>query len=319
MTRVLGLAGAFLLAATLAACGGGDDTGTGGELGAQTCGVPTELVTAVTGTEDIEVKRGGGRLPVGPRDDNGLVTCTVSAGDDQLRITSTLSGSYGVAPALHRISEYPDTFDVDGAPAGLAPVDDDAFQATSVCGMVVTQVEGPSPKGTSDRDRRALLEAVAAEAGCARLPGTPRVATVEDVTATTEKVCGAPGDLVRELAGRDTFYVMTSGPALPVEAPGDLASTCAAYVAAEDDDTPPFLGVEASSATQAKTRPADLEDPFTVTGAEAATGEDGDQVQGAVSCRELVVAANAPSSPSSTAVMEQLLTGYAETAGCGSN
>ena len=273
----------------------------------------------MTGTDEIEVKTDGGPLPVGPRDDNGLVTCTVTSGDDQLRISSTLAGSYAVAPALHRISGYPDRFEVDGAPAGLAPVDGGSFQATSVCGMVVTQLEGPSPKGTSDRDRRALLEAVATKAGCSRLPGVPRVATVEEVTASTERVCGASGDLVRKLAGKDTFYVMTSGPALPVESPGDSPSTCAAYVDGEDDDTPPFLGVEATGAAAAKTRPGDLADPFEVPGAQAATGTDGDQLRGAVLCRDVVVAASAPAASSATDLMEQLLTGYAETAGCGSN
>ncbi len=318
MRGVLGLAGALLLTMSLAACGGEEDPKTA-EPGARSCGVPTRLVTAVTGTDDIEVRTEGGRLPVGPTDDNGLVTCTVTAGDDRLRITSTLAGSSAVAPALHRISDYPESFEIDGAPAGLSPVDGGSFQATSVCGMVVTQVEGPAPEGASDRDRRALLEAVATKAGCSRLPGVPRVSTVEDVTATTEKVCGAPGDLVRELAGRDSFYVMSSGPSLPRESPGDTPSTCAAYVDGADDDTPPLLGVEATSAAGAKTRPGDLADPFEVPGAQAATGADGDQLQGAISCRDLVVAASAPAGASATDLMQQLLTGYAETAGCGSN
>ena len=51
-------------------------------------------------------------------------------------------------------------FEVNGAPAGLAPVGDDAFQATAACGMVVTQIEGPSPEDATDADRRALVEAV---------------------------------------------------------------------------------------------------------------------------------------------------------------
>ena len=224
-----------------------------------------------------------------------------------------------MAPALHRISDYADRFEVGGAPAGVAPVDGDAFQATSVCGMVVNQVEGPTPEGASDRDRRALLEAVATKAGCSRLPGVPRASTVEDVTASTETVCGAPGDLVRELAGKDTFYVMTSGPALPVQSAGATPSSCAAYVAGEDDDTPAFLGVEATDTATAKTRPADLTDPFPVANARAATGKDGAQLLGAVSCGDLVVAASAPSAPSATVSMQQLLTGYAENAGCGSS
>lgn len=138
------------------------------------CHLPDSVVSAAFGDAHVETSSLEGEFPVGPHDDNGLVSCSARVEDEvSFEVTASLQ-STGKVDARAREIAKGDLIRVRDLPVGYHE-DATSFEAQAVCGMVFTVVRGPVVDGATARARKALVADVVTKAGCRRLTDVPRI------------------------------------------------------------------------------------------------------------------------------------------------
>lgn len=140
------------------------------------CGISTELVAGLVGTDKFAVQSAGADLPF-QRGDASEFTCQVSTVDDAppaLDVTARLTSTTELAGIRANVKSADQTFDVAGGSAGISTKDDEnafEYEGWWVCaidsssGTPVIYITGETASGGDD-DVKDLVGAIADRAGC---------------------------------------------------------------------------------------------------------------------------------------------------------
>lgn len=140
------------------------------------CGISTDVVAALVGTDNFTVKSAGADLPF-QSGDTSEFTCQVSTADEAppaLDVTARLTSTTELSGFRTNVKSADQTFDVAEGSAGISTKDDeDAFEYEGwwVCaidsssGTPVIYITGETASG-SDDDVKDLVGAIADRAGC---------------------------------------------------------------------------------------------------------------------------------------------------------
>ncbi|MEU6137582.1 hypothetical protein [Nocardioides sp. NPDC047086] len=148
--------------------------------GSEVCGVPTDRVTRVAGTDRLEVvERGTGTFPL-PANDGGGVQCEVAIvedGDWEVLFDAKRRWREDLDQISARAKDADHTYDLAGGVAGYSTEDDEtngahSFEGWWVCdsrsmdGTPMASLTVTSEVDATIKEYEALLEAIATRAGC---------------------------------------------------------------------------------------------------------------------------------------------------------
>lgn len=148
--------------------------------GSDVCGIPTDRVTRVAGSDRLEiVERGTGTLPL-PANDGGGVQCEIAVvenGDWEVLFNAKRRWRDDLDQISARAMDADYTYDVAGGVAGYNAEDDEAngghsFKGWWVCdsrsmdGTPVASLTVTAEVEATSKEFEALLEAIATRAGC---------------------------------------------------------------------------------------------------------------------------------------------------------
>ncbi|MGH3974127.1 MAG: hypothetical protein ACRDS9_12510 [Pseudonocardiaceae bacterium] len=140
------------------------------------CGISTEVVAALVGTDNFAVQTAGADLPFQSGDASEF-TCRVSTAENAqqaLDVTARLTSTTELSGFRANVKSADQTFDVAGGTAGISTKDDEdvlEFEGWWACaidsssGTPVVYVTGETGSSGSD-DVKGLLGAIADRAGC---------------------------------------------------------------------------------------------------------------------------------------------------------
>lgn len=140
------------------------------------CGIHTEVVAALVGTDNFTVESAGADLPFQSGDASEF-TCQVSTSGDAppvLDVTARLTSTSELSGFRANVESADQTFDVAGGSAGISTKDDDdtldyegwwTCATDSSSGTPVIYITGETAS-SGDDDVKELLGAIADRAGC---------------------------------------------------------------------------------------------------------------------------------------------------------
>lgn len=141
----------------------------------EACGISTEVVATLVGTENFAVQSSGADLPFQSGDANEF-TCQVSTDEDAppaLDVAARLTSTSELSGFRVNVKSADQTFDVAGGSAGISTKDDEnaveyegwwACSIDSPSGTPVIYITGETSSGGDDV--KELLGAIADRAGC---------------------------------------------------------------------------------------------------------------------------------------------------------
>lgn len=147
----------------------------------QACGLPTHIVTAVAGTNEISVlQRGRDTFPIGPGTDLAAgVQCEIAVEDREgaVEFSAERTGAWRLKGFIEHTKDAKNQFDQAGGHAGFDAKKDtlnggSRFEGWWVCGKQskdgtqVAHAFASSDVRTNARAFRALLSALATATGC---------------------------------------------------------------------------------------------------------------------------------------------------------
>lgn len=159
---VVTISSAAVLAGSLTGCGGGVPS----YSKSKACGVPTDRISAVLGTDHFHTVTRGDTLPPG---ESVTFRCSVNLEDrdDMVTVTAERTSPDVLAQQQQKIAEADEQFTVAGAPAGV-DVTSDAFTGRWTCAERLPsgtmRVYVTAGEKATAAERKALLSAVAERA-----------------------------------------------------------------------------------------------------------------------------------------------------------
>jgi hypothetical protein len=131
------------------------------------CGVETDTVAAVVGTDEFRTDERGNR----PLPDDAVSaarwTCDVDLADrdDVVSATGRIGSAEDIAERTRFVDSAPEQLEIAGGRAGIE-TDGDSFTAQWVCGSTAVSVTASPSEKSSARDRAQLVTGLAEAVGC---------------------------------------------------------------------------------------------------------------------------------------------------------